>query len=198
MCRQRRRTRCRPRSRSSPRTRTPSSVTYRFGVGLRGKGRASARGMPRVATEEGDASETSGYIEQHRTPFPWSGRLACGPGEHHAATGRRKEWDSNPRRPEDLNGFRGRPIRPLWHPPGSHASGRPPSAVSRGAAARAPGGSARRTANPRPWRQAVCRRQRLRDGRSGAVSGCSADRPRARCTHRRCRGSRRAQQALRR
>ena len=29
---------------------------------------------------------------------------------------RRKEWDSNPRRPEDLNGFRGRPIRPLWHP----------------------------------------------------------------------------------
>ncbi len=39
-------------------------------------------------------------------------------------TGRavRKEWDSNPRRPEDLNGFRGRPIRPLWHPSGSHAS----------------------------------------------------------------------------
>ncbi len=27
--------------------------------------------------------------------------------------------DSNPRRPEDLNGFRGRPIRPLWHPSGA-------------------------------------------------------------------------------
>ncbi len=33
----------------------------------------------------------------------------------------RKEWDSNPRRPEDLNGFRGRPIRPLWHPSGGAA-----------------------------------------------------------------------------
>ena len=28
----------------------------------------------------------------------------------------RRERDSNPRRPESLNGFRDRPIRPLWHP----------------------------------------------------------------------------------
>jgi hypothetical protein len=28
----------------------------------------------------------------------------------------RKAWDSNPRKPEDFNGFRGRPIRPLWQP----------------------------------------------------------------------------------
>ena len=46
-------------------------------------------------------------------------------GAARVAKAERKEWDSNPRRPEDLNGFRGRPIRPLWHPSGSHASGRP-------------------------------------------------------------------------
>ena len=34
----------------------------------------------------------------------------------------RKAWDSNPRKPEDFNGFRGRPIRPLWQPSSIEAS----------------------------------------------------------------------------
>ena len=34
----------------------------------------------------------------------------------------RKAWDSNPRKPEDFNGFRGRPIRPLWQPSGRNCT----------------------------------------------------------------------------
>jgi hypothetical protein len=37
------------------------------------------------------------------------------PGGPRTKNGSRREWDSNPRSPDGLNGFRDRPIRPLSH-----------------------------------------------------------------------------------
>ena len=49
---------------------------------------------------------------EHDTPEPATVRVAPMPRD----IAWRREWDLNPRRPEGLNGFRDRPIRPLWHP----------------------------------------------------------------------------------
>ena len=93
-------------------------------------------------------------------------------------TYQRKEWDLNPRSPRGDNGFRDRPIRPLWHPSAGQAIGagiHQPTGFSAVVAPRVICGARQRSSSAvRPTRQPT-RRASLRR------CGSTADR-RRRCT----------------